>query len=209
MRPCFRVFVVSIFWLSALSGCASTSVTAFKDPEFANARFERIAVYANTLNLEWRSSLEQGMAEEVIAQGGSAIPSMLIIPPTANQSAEEAVQALIDNNVSAVLQIDIGDSGVQEQWIPQTGSTTTTTGTASVYGNTGVYSGSSHTTNYGGYNVNKPWANMQTRLFDVESGKTVWIASSSTGGNAYADWDDIRSSYCKKIASEMVKSNIW
>lgn len=205
-----RIFSVVAGVLLFLSGCASTSVTAYKDPNFASKTYESLAIYANTENLEWRQSLEQTMVAEINKRGGYAVPSMSLIPPTRDYEPGEAARILFrENNIGGLITIKVGDSGVQQQWIPQTGSTTTSSGTVSTYGNTGTYSGTSSTTYQGGYNVNKPWAKMSTELIDLESGKKVWVASSHTGGNAYASFNTIRKSYCKKIANELQKAGLF
>ena len=50
---------------------------------------------------------------------------------------------------------------------------------------------------------------MSTEVIDLESGIKLWVASSHTGGNAFADFNDIRKSYCKKIADELQKAGLW
>ncbi len=182
--------------LVLLCSCASTQVTAFKDPEFSTRAFSRPAVYAKTSNLRWRQSLEETMVEEMTKQGMAAEATIHLIPPTRDYSSEERVQILLSHEMDSLVVVEIGHMGVEKVYRPPTGATTKT------------YQGTSTTTFTGGYNFSKPWANMSTYVLDLESGKKAWVASSFTGGTAYTSFKHVRRSYCESIAEKMLEHRI-
>jgi hypothetical protein len=93
-------------------------------------------------------------------------------------------------------------------YVPQTSSTTKTKGNVNVYGNTATYKKKSTTTYEGGYTLKKPWAEFETRLYDVSNGQMAWIASSFTIGNAYANRNTIINSYCGKKVEQLLEDNL-
>lgn len=190
------------------TGCASTRVTAFKDPEFAGRSFGKPAVYANTANLEWRQSLEDRLVAEMSKHGVIARATFQLIPPTRDQSPEERAQILLAHGIDALIVIEVGESGVKDQYIPPTGATTTTHGTVTTYGSIGTYRGTSYTRVHGGYNVSKPWAEMSTYVLEVATGRKAWVANSFTSGNAFASFKGIRESYAKKIVQQLLSDEV-
>lgn len=212
---CRRFVSVIAGFLAVLSiclslGCESTRVwtTAFKDPAFSGRSFSNPAVYANTADLQWRHDLEKTLVAEMDKHGIPAKATFELIPPTRSLSPEERMQVLLEHGIDALVVIEFGESGVEHEYMPLTGTTTETSGTVSTYGNTGTYQGTSYTTVHGGYDISKPWAKMSTHVLDVASGRKAWVASSYTGGNAFASFEDIRNSYCKKILEQMLVDRV-
>lgn len=199
----FTLHLVYACTILVCVGCASTNITSFKDPAFQSATFSRILIIANTSDLQWRQKLESRMVESFNDAGVFAMESVLLFPPTRTLSNEEKVELLNQNSIDAYISVDVGESGVQDVYVPPTGSSTTTKGEVSVYGNRAQYEEKSTTTVQGGYTLSKPWAQFKTELHDVSSGSNAWIASSFTGGNAYANFDDVINSYCDKVVEQL------
>lgn len=199
---------LSFFVILFLISCASTRMTSFKDPDYQKAEFKRILVVANTNDLEDRQKLESKMVEKFSDIGVFALESYRLFPPTRDLSEEEKVELLLKNNIDAFISISVGESGVSEVYVPQTSSTTKTKGSVSVYGNTAEYEEKSTTTYQGGYTLKKPWAEFETRLYDVSNGQMAWIASSFTGGNAYANRNTVINSYCGKTVEQLLKDRL-
>lgn len=78
----------------------------------------------------------------------------------------------------------------------------------SVYGNRATYHEKSKTTTYGGYTITKPWAQFDAKLFDVSNGQNAWIASTFSGGNAYANFKTVINSFCGKIVEQLIKDGV-
>lgn len=201
-------FALTIVLSATIASCAETSITAFKDPAFASRVFQKPAIYVNSEDLTWRQSIEDTMVTELGKKGVIAVASMSLTPPTRTYSPEERAQVLAESDIDALIVIQIGDTGVETRYVPQTSTTTTTTGTATTYGENTTYQGQSHTTSSGGYNQSFPWAEMSTFVVDLASGQKAWIASSHTGGNAYASFNDIRTSYCKEIIRQLLTDGL-
>jgi hypothetical protein len=92
--------------------------------------------------------------------------------------------------------------------VPQTSSTTKTKGEVNVYGNTARYKEKSTTTYQGGYTLNKPWAEFETKLYDVSNVQMAWISSSFTKGNAYANRNTVINSYSGKTVDQLLEDNL-
>ena len=188
--------------------CASTKMTSFKDPDYQKAEFKRILIVANTNDLEDRQKLESKMVEEFSNIGVFALESFRLFPPTRELTDEEKVNLLLKNDIDAFISISVGESGVDEVYVPQTSSTTKTKGEVNVYGNTARYEEKSTTTYQGGYTLNKPWAEFETKLYDVSNGQMAWISSSFTKGNAYANRNTLINSYCRKTVEQLLEDNL-
>ena len=198
-----------IIFLSVLFiSCASTRMTSFKDPDYQKANFKRILIVANTNDLGDRKRLESKMVDAFSEVGVFALESYKLFPPTRELTNEVKVDLLLKNNIDAFISISIGESGVSEVYVPQTSSTTKTEGDVNVYGNSANYRQKSTTTYEGGYTLNKPWAEFDTKLYDVSNGKTAWIASSFTGGNAYANNNTVIGSYCNTTVDKLIEEKL-
>lgn len=197
-----------IYVLANLYGCASTNMTSFTDPDFQSIKFKRILVVANVADLQWRQTIESRMVEAFRPVDVEAFESLRLFPPTRNFTNEEKIDLLNRYKIDGYITINVGESGVQSVYVPPTGSTTKTKGEVTVTGNRAQYEGKSTTTNYGGYTLNKPWAQFQTKLFDVSSGSTAWVASSYTGGNAYANLNTVINSYCDKVVDKLKEDGL-
>jgi hypothetical protein len=191
-----------------LVSCASTKMTSFKDPDYQNAKFKRILIVANTNDLQDRQKLESKMVEAFTENGVFALESYKLFPPTRELTDEEKVDLLLKNDIDAFISISVGESGVDEVYVPQTSSTKKTKGEVNVYGNTARYNEKSTTTYQGGYTLNKPWAKFETKLYDVSNGQMAWISSSFTKGNAYANRNTVINSYCGKTVDQLLDDKL-
>lgn len=201
-------YSISFFMILFLVSCASTRMTSFKDPDYQKAEFKRILIVANTNDLEDRQKLESKMVEAFSDIGVFAMESFRLFPPTRELTDEDKVNLLLKNNIDAFISISVGESGVDEIYVPQTSSTTKTKGEVNVYGNTAHYKEKSTTTYQGGYTLNKPWAEFETKLYDVSNGQMAWISSSFTKGNAYANRNTVINSYCGKTVDQLLEDNL-
>lgn len=201
-------YLLILILIIFIVGCASTKMTSFKDPDYQNTEFKRILVVANTNDLEDRQKLESKMVEDFSEVGVYALESYKLFPPTRELTDEEKVDLLLKNNIDSFISISVGESGVSDVYIPQTSSTTKTEGNVNVYGNTARYKEKSTTTYQGGYTVHKPWAQFETKLYDVSNGHMAWIATSFTRGNAYANRNTVINSYCGKTVDQLLDDKL-
>jgi hypothetical protein len=191
-----------------LVGCASTRMTSFKDPAYRYTTFQRVLIVVNTSNLERMLYFETQMVNEFSKAGFYGIEGYKLFPPTRNLSPTEKVELLKRENIDSYLSISVGETGVERIYIPPTGTTTSTTGSVTVAGNNATYSEKSVTEIQGGYTLSKPWAEFETKLIDVSNGNTAWLATSFTGGNAFADFNTVINSFCEETLNKLKHDNL-
>ncbi|MDR3625561.1 MAG: hypothetical protein P4L45_01935 [Ignavibacteriaceae bacterium] len=191
-------FLLGMFFL--FTGCASTSITSFTDPDYRAVQFKNILTVANTNKLSDRLSLENRIVEVMATNGIKAIPSYSIFPPTREFTDNQKKDLMLDNKIDGCLIINFGEQGVQEISIPITGSTSQT----KITGNSITTS----TQYIGGQTFNKPYAEFELKLYDVSNGKMAWTANSFTGGNAYANFNTVYSSFCNRIVDRLSQDNL-
>lgn len=203
-----KIVLFVIVALLTLEGCASTTITSFKDPQYKTTTFNRILVIANFSNLQRRWRVETQLVKEFQRIGVFAIEYLNLFPPTRDYTDEEKINQLVNNNIDSFIMIDAGESGVSQVYIPQIGSYTTKTGKVNIYGNAATYDEKSTTTNYGGYVISKPWAHFNAKLFNASNGQNAWIASAFTGGNGLAGFDTVIDSFCWKMVQQLIDDGI-
>lgn len=173
-----------------VAGCSrtQTSVKAFRDPGFAGRSLKRPAVLCQSKDLQRRQLLEDCMVEELSGQGVLAEATIRVLPPTREYTQEEWLARLAENNIDALVLIDVGEIGVKDL----SGPTQTYSQTAA-RGLTGL----------------KPWEQVNTKVVEVSTGNTAWVASSFSSGNAFASFEHVQKSYCRKVVKEMLGSQIF
>lgn len=204
MRLSAKPLSLSSFLAVASLSCATTSIRSQVDPAAAAKGFKKVMVVGNFSDLGLRQDAEQEFVKTLAARGFYATPSAVLLFPGRQYSPEEIDQALATAGVDAVLVLSPAGAGTSSTWIPQT---TTTTGSATVYGNT--VSGTATSRSYGGYSVQKPWAQFHAQLFDRAARQSVWIASFDSRGNAFADWGDLVRSMARKAAGALAEQRLF
>jgi hypothetical protein len=201
----------TILYLSFLSiafilftGCAATSIISYTDPDYRAVQFKKILVVANTNKLGDRLNLENRMVEVLDTNGIKAITSYSIFPPTREFTDSLKEDLMIGNKIDGCLMIYFGEKGIEQVQIPIIGSKTKGT----VTNNSRGADYESQTTYIGGQILDKPYAEFEIKLFDVINGRMAWIASSFTGGNAYANFNTVYNSFCDKIVDKLSQDNL-
>jgi hypothetical protein len=195
-------FLAGIFTL--ITGCASTSITSFTDPDYKSIQFKNILVAANTNKLGYRLSMENRIVEVFATNGIKSIPSYSIFPPTREFTDSLKKDLMISNNIDGCLMVYFGESGIEQVQIPVIGSKTKGTVT---YNSRGA-DYELKTTYIGGQVLDKPYAEFDIKLYDVINGKMAWIANSFTGGSAYSNFNTVYSSFCDKIIERLSADNL-
>jgi hypothetical protein len=185
-----------------LAACATTHVTRVRDPEYVGRRFMEPAVYAATRELDVRQLFEDAMVSTLAKAGVRAHSTLELVPPTREYTPEERLGILERAGVDSLIVIS-GESGVDSVYIPVTGSTTTTVGSAQVSGNQVDFRATSDTHYLGGYYAHHPWARITTEVIDLDASRTAWIGTSTTRGNVLASLDDVRKSYAIAVVKRI------
>jgi hypothetical protein len=188
-----------------LVGCAITRMTSQVNREAVGRSFSKVLVHGNFQSLENRQLAESKLCAELAgATGVDCLKSADVFFPAQEYSAEQIAERLNELHVDAVLTLQPTGSGTSSTYVPQTSHTT---GSGTVFGNT--VTGSSTTQTYGGYNINKPWANYEVVLWSTSDGKVAWYATAASEGNAFAGWDDLISSASSKAVSKLVSDGVF
>jgi hypothetical protein len=167
-----------------LGACASTKMTSMRDPSVYASAYQRLLIVAPFSDLESRMQAENAFVAQLANRGIHGIPSISVFLPTRGYSDEEVSSILGDIGAEGVLLVTMTDAYTQQSYVP---GSSTTTGTATLSGNVVNYAGT--TQHYGGYYISKPRVHYELRLFDISTGKTSWVATSLTRGNAFAQFD--------------------
>ena len=197
------VKILGLFLLLALfQGCAGTRISTFKDPDFSNQHFKRIVI-ASGLKREYDASLFQSISSKVMENHADVQPIKYesLFFPTRTYSNDEFNAIVKEQGIDGFLFFSLQDAGSETSYIPQYGSQTTVRPT---YG--GGYNATTY--NYGGYNITKPYFSFKVELVDSKSGRKAWIADSSTGGNAFADWNILLESLSDKVVRALISEGL-
>jgi hypothetical protein len=182
-----------------LGGCASTSMTSVPNPQVAPRSYQHVLVVFPLADLELRQTAED---ELVSRAGANFTQSYGVLFPGRTYSAEELASALQENDIDAVLLISLSDAGSTSSYVPPSYSTS-----CSLY-STSQGCVSTTTSTSGGYSLDKPWANFAATLFDLKQNAVVWYATARSGGNAFADSEDLVRSMVRKTAERLVNDGV-
>lgn len=186
-----------------LASCAATRMTTVRDPSAPRSSFRNILVIAPFSDLGSRTEAENSFVARLGERGVVGIPSITVMPPLKEYVEEELLQILDESGADSILIISLTDAYTKETYVPQS---STTTGSASLYGNVVNYS--SRTQYHGGYYISKPRVHYELRLLDVSTGNTVWLATSLTRGNAYADFNTLIDSLARTAVRKLEEDGV-
>jgi len=104
--------------IGLLASCASTNITAFRDPDFVDKTYHRILIIAPFSDLEYRNTAERYFVFRLSKFSVEAISSIRAMPPTRNYTDEEFNKVLAKNNIEAVLVVTLTDAFTFEGYVP-------------------------------------------------------------------------------------------
>jgi hypothetical protein len=200
-----------------LAGCATTHVTAFRDPAFSGRQYGHLAVFVMGTSLEARQDLEQRICKGIAPTGCST--GVSVLPPVRDYTSDEMGTYILRSGADAVLIFTAGadksNSGIAGYYSLSNGQATTTgntSGTINAYGNTATYQGTTTANTYAtGQTTTIPImyysraAVGEVQLFDVNAGSVAWKGEMQTSGRGViATSDDaFVSSEASKLADEL------
>jgi len=185
------IVTISILCTVLISGCASTGLTAVKNPRTTIREYGRILAVFPLQDLEFRKRAEDRIAD---GTGGQIIPSYNLLFPGREVTEEELLAVILDNQIDAVLFISLEEGGVNTSYVPETSRTRCTFAWLDERG-----CQATETKTSGGYSLEKPWAEFTVSLFDLGQREVVWYGTAKSRGNAFADQEDLFLSLSEKI----------
>lgn len=196
-----------------LSGCATSKITAFRDPAFATKQFTALVVFAQGMALDASVEVERLICEKVAPT--PCVSGKSVLPPTRQYTADEVEKYLQASGADAVLIIAlVADQSDTRYFGTITTSSTSASATASgsmnFYGNTAYWNGAAYGS-ASGQSVSTPLygysrvAFGQLGLFDRLTGNVAWRGEIRVQGNGLLNVTDSAfiSSATSKIAHEL------
>jgi hypothetical protein len=179
--------------------CAHTSMSSVAAPSTAQTVYGRILVVFDLNDLGLRREGEDrfhGTSSTVF------IPSYRVFMPGQQYTKDEMTAALKDQNIDAVLIVKPGAAGAESTHVPGTLNTQCT-----------AYSTeqgclATQTTVSGAYDYSKPWATFTAKLVARGSERPVWVATASSGGNAFANAGTLVRSVASKTISQLIADGV-
>jgi hypothetical protein len=187
-----RVFFVAIA-AASLSACITTSMQGYADRDLPTRPISRLVSYvAGPSPLV--ASIQSSIGEEAKKRGLAAQDALELFPPTRTYTNEEVRKGLAASGVDGVLVINVGDTGVLQQYAGtiltgQYSGTSSASGTVNSFGGVstvsmnGMSSGTMTATATPVYRYKRQTA-FTARLLDPTTARNLWVGSGqvSAGG---------------------------
>lgn len=184
-----------------ISGCASTKMSVYKDPGFINTKYSSLVVNINLQSYKNKKYFEEQVCNKLLKYEVDCTKGIDVFLPTRQYTNKEWVEEFLKSNAEGLLIIQLIDSYTTQSYVPQT---TVSSGSATYYGNVTSYNQTTNT--YGGYVISKPVENYKVSLIDAVSGKTAFVATSTTKGNAFAGSPAIADSLASELVNQLKKA---
>ena len=185
-----------------IAACATTSMNSLPSPELGGHSFHNILVVAAFADLGIRRETEDRFAAADSEGDFQFVPSYQVFFPGRQYTPEETGTLLRKYQIDATLVIFPGQGGATSGYVPPT-YTSGCTVWSPTYGCSQVT-----TTQTGGYSYQKLWAQFTAQLFDATTGAGVWVASATTGGNAFASAVTLVHSMADKTIERLIEDGV-
>lgn len=180
MKSLIAVFGAAWFLVS----CAHTNITSLRDPVAPTRAYRRILVALPINDLAERQLVENKFAAD---RDSVFKASYRVLFPGRTYTAEDLAREITSSGSDAVLVITLNGAGINHST-----RTTSNGSSAASCSATGCAAAAAATTQT--YDISKPWATFTAQLIDVQSGRSVWIATSESHGNKYAKANNLLTS---------------
>jgi len=203
--------------LIGLAACVSTDMASQANPEYAGRTYRKVMVEADIADLRWRKMVEYEFCDRITDKTDSqCVQSAAVFFPGQSFSADEVNKRLADQQIDAILVI-VGNSGVKTSYEPPTiyaNTTTNLNGTVSpgYVNNTVNLNGTANQQTtiqaLGGGEIDKPWAQYQTSLWETQDKKVVWYASGEVDGDAFSDFHQLVQDAAEDTIAHMMDDGV-
>lgn len=173
-----------IGFCTALSGCASTDMTGFVDPQYRNYHASHIVVRVKGAKLDNTLDTEQQFSEQLTAHHVKVTKFTDIIPPTRSYSPSQEAFLLKKTGADSFLTVEITGKDTRETYIPPTfhpGQTTTQINQIGNMAYATTHTSPGYTT--GGHSVSSSVLNTLSTLVDLKNGREIWRGEGSSSGD--------------------------
>ena len=153
-----------------ITGCVTTNVKGYTDREYNGYKIKKAVVRAPNAGFAFGELLEGSLVEELNNAGVPAKSFLEMFPPTREWSNEQVAKELMEKGYDAILHVNLTGSDANEQTIGYINH-----GTASVYGNSASFSGSSTA-----MTMVSRYTATHIKLYDVATGRVIWVGDANT-----------------------------
>jgi hypothetical protein len=193
---------LTILLLLTMTGCASTRVTGYTDPDYVGRGYSSAAVFANTSRMEHAAELEAVTCRVIVSYGVACQRISDLFPPTRTPSADDIRTTLAAKGVQVVLILT-----------PQDDASESHVALYQSFTNAHAYSYSSSANGYG-YGTTVPIratrraGRARAELIDYEARRTVWVGEANTEGKGRLGTSDskFRGSLAKGTVATLVRA---
>jgi hypothetical protein len=170
----------------SLSGCITTAMQGYADRELPAKPVSRIIAYvAGPTALV--TSIQANVSDEARKRGLTAEDALSLFPPTRTYTNAEIQRGLASDGIDGVLVINVGDTGVLQQYAGtilsgQYSGSSNASGTISTFGNVsnvslnGTSSGTMVATATPVYRYRRQTA-FTARLLEPVTGRNLWVGN--------------------------------
>jgi hypothetical protein len=169
-----------------LTGCITTSMQGYADRQLPAKPISRMIAYVAGPG-PLVSSIQASIAEEAKKRGVVAEDALLLFPPTQTYTNAEIQQGLARDGIDGVLVINVGDTGVMQQYAGtilsgQYSGSSSASGTINTFGNVSTVSmnstssGTMVATATPVYNYRRQ-TSFTARVLETATGRNLWVGN--------------------------------
>jgi len=195
------IFISLLLFIQFVTRCATTSLSSIMNSNYYNCRIERVMVVALFSDLGYRKTAEENFVKKLPCD---AWCSVNIMPPFKDYTSEEIEKILKFYHIDGILMITLEDFWTSETYVPKSYEEE---GSAYFSGDYLKYKAT--TKESGGYYISKPRVKFDIRLHDAKSGEIIWMTTSTTKGNAFANFGTLINSLAASVAKELHQRGIF
>jgi hypothetical protein len=191
----------------AIGGCATSTKILSQKSQDGSSPFVNFLVWGSFSSLESKRLVETTIASDLNKKGCTARPAGDFFLWDVSYTPAEIDKVIKENGFDCLLFVSPAGLGLTDVYVP--GSSKTHSEADYRITATGVKeTRTSRTDNYGGYNVSKPWMNVNAKLFETKEGRPVWVAESKSHGRSRASFDDLKKSISHSIVDQLEKDGL-
>lgn len=203
MKTIKMLFILLSASIILLQSCASVDTQSYVDPDFRNAKFQKICVMVDDQDLRNRDYIEGQFVEEFKEVGIMAEKAIRAMPPTREWTDENVHKFLVQNRFDGLLVVGVTGQDIENIYNPGKVITTTKGKKTKKKGKT-EYEEVTTTKNTSTTST-KYHASFSASLFDVKTNKKAWISTSTSeaSGEFGMDFDNIFDTYAGDIVERL------
>lgn len=173
-------------------GCASPQVNSMRDPAFLGSTYQKVLVLAPFTDPGKKAVAENAFVAQLQTRGVAAIAATVAFPPTRAYSTDEMRADTMKAGTGGVLVLSL--------IVPYTpGQTITavddTTWLSTIRQDPDAF-------------IGKPSVTVQSRIFDVASGATAWLGTTTTNGDTLTNWDAAMNTIAAEAVGKMAADGV-